>query len=204
MILSCKTAVKSYIGKYAQNVKDAKILDVGCGDGEYSSLFCRNKNEVIGLDLKNMVKPEYKGFKFVKGNAEDLSFPSETFDLIISFDVLEHITNDRQAIEKMHRVLRKGGKVFLETPNKERLSYWLLALVGKKRNYPLKLGDDCIHLREYTRQELREKFKKGGFKEIKILPFWVGLRGGWFDLGITKPLCFLEKFCQCWFVEAKK
>lgn len=204
MILSCKTAVKSYIEKYAQNTKDAKILDIGCGDGEYTSLFCRNKNEVIGLDLKNTVKPEYKRFKFVKGKAEDLPFPSETFDLIISFDVLEHIYDDKNAIREMHRVLRKNRRVFLETPNRERLSYWLLALVGKKRNYPLKLGKDCIHLREYTRRELENRFKERGFKKIKILPFWVGLRSKLFDAGIVKAPLFLEKFCQCWFLEVVK
>jgi len=200
---SCKFAVKSYIAKYASSVKGAKILDIGCGDGEYTTLFCKNKNEVVGLDLKNIVKREYKKFKFVKGDAENLPFPDESFDLVISFDVLEHIQDDLKAIKEMHRVLRKNGRCFLETPNRERLSYRLLALAGKRRSYPLKLGEDCIHLREYVRQELEERFWRE-FKRIKILPFWLGFRGGWFDLGILSPPKFLESLCQCWFVEAEK
>lgn len=204
MISSCKAAVKSHIEYYAQDIKDAKILDIGCGDGEYTSLFCINKNEVTGLDIKNRIKSEYKRFNFIKGNAEDLPFSSNSFDLIISFDVLEHIKNDRRVIKEMYRVLRKGRKIFLETPNRERLSYWLLVLANKKRNYPLKLGEDCVHLREYTKQELEQKFREGGFKRIKILPFWVGLRSRLFDVGIVEPPHASERFCQCYFLEAEK
>lgn len=204
MISSCKTAVKGYIEQYAQGVKGSKILDIGCGDGEYTSLFCHDKNEVVGLDLKNTVKREFKKFKFVKGDAECLPFPNGSFDLVISFDVLEHIYDDKRAIREVYRVLRKNGKIFLETPNRERLSYWLLVLAGKRRNYPLKLGEDCIHLREYVKQELEEIFRERRFKKIKTLPFWIGLRGGRFDLGIIRPPRFLEGLCQCWFVEAGK
>jgi len=177
---------------------------VGCGDGEYTSLFCYNDNEVFGLDIKKRIKPKYKKFQFVRGNAESLPFLDESFDLIISFDVLEHIGDDKKAIKEMYRVLKRGGRVFLETPNRERLSYWFLALIGKKRNYPLNLGEDCVHLREYTRRELGEKFRKMNFKRIEIIPFWLGLRSGWFDKGIVSPPKFLDKFCQCYFLKAEK
>lgn len=171
MILSCQSAVKNFIERYGQNIKRARILDIGCGNGEYTSLFCKNWNKVIGLDIKNYIKPEYRKFEFIKGNAEELPFPNESFDLVVSFDVIEHIENDRKAIQEMYRVLRKRGKIFLETPNRERLSYWLLVLVGRKRTYPLKLGENCIHLQEYKKQELEWKFKE--FKNVKILPFWL-------------------------------
>ena len=204
MISPCKIAVKNYIKKYTQSIKNANILDIGCGDGEYTSLFCQNGNKLVGLDYKNYVKPKYKKFKFVKGNAENLPFSSGTFDLIISFDVLEHIKDDQKAVKEMHRVLRKKGKIFLETPNKERLSYYLLYLLGRKRIYPLKLGEDCTHLREYTKEKLKEKFEEGGFKKLRVLPFWLGLRHKWFDKGIIEPPKFLERFCQCWFVSTMK
>ncbi len=204
MISSCKVAVKNYIEKYAQGIKNANILDIGCGNGEYTSLFCQNGNKLVGLDFKNYIKPEYKKFKFVEGNAENLPFPSGAFDLIISFDVLEHIKDDQKAIKEMYRVLCEKGEILLETPNKERLSYYLLDLLRRKRSYPLKLGKNCIHLREYTEQELKKKFKEGGFKKLKVLPFWLGLRNKWFDKGIIEPPKFLERFCQCWFVRAVK
>lgn len=91
MISSCKAAVKNCIEKYAQGIKNANISDIGCGSGEYTSLFCRKGNKAVGLDLKNYVKPKYERFKFVEGNAENLPFTSGAFDLIIFFDVLEHI-----------------------------------------------------------------------------------------------------------------
>jgi len=203
-LISCQRAVRAYIKEYALKIKKSKILDIGCGDGEYTSFFCSNDNEVFGLDIKNRVRQEFRKFQFVKGNAESLPFPDESFDLIISFDVLEHIHDDLKAIKEMHRVLKEGGNLFLETPNRERLSYWLLLIIGKKRNYPLKLGEDCIHLREYTKPELKKKFKEANFRKIEIIPFWLGLRGGWFDKGIVKPPNFLERLCQCYFLKAKK
>lgn len=204
MIDSCQNAIQNYIEAYARHIKNAKILDIGCGDGKYTSLFCHNNNEVVGLDIENRVKPEYKKFKFIKGNAENLPFPDKSFDLVISFDVLEHINDDRKAIEEIYRILRKEGKIFLETPNRERLSYWFLVFTGKRRSYPLKLGEDCIHLREYTKKELEERFRERKFRRIKILPFWLGLRSRWFDKGITRSPRVLEKFCQLWFIKAIK
>ncbi len=168
MISSCKDAVKGQIEKIAMGVKNAKILDIGCGDGEYTSLFCKNGNEVIGLDLKNYVKPEYKKFEFVKGNAKDLPFPNESFDLVISFDVIEHVEDDEAFLAEAYRVVKKRGRILLETPNRERLSHKLIKLVGKPAQYPLVLGDDCIHIREYTKEELEDRFQKAGFKDIYI------------------------------------
>jgi len=204
MVDSCQNAIQNYIKAYARHTKNAKILDIGCGDGKYTSLFCHNNNEVVGLDIKNRVKPEQKKFKFIKGNAENLPFADNFFDLIISFDVLEHISDDSKAIKEMFRVLRKNGRLFLETLNRERLSYWTLMLMGRKRKYPLVLAEDCVHLREYTKCELEKKFKKNGFGKIEISPFWLGLRSSLFDKGVIKPPKFLEKFSQLWIVKAEK
>lgn len=201
MISSCKFAVRSFIESYSFGVKNSKILDIGCGDGEYTSLFCKNNNKVVGIDVRNYVNPVFKKFEFIQANAEKLPFSDNSFNLVISFDVIEHIKDDEKAIKEIYRVLKPGGRIFLETPNKERLSYYLLKLIGKKRKYPLKLGDKCVHLREYTKKELVLKFKM--FKDLKITPFWIGLRGS-LELGFLKPPKLLEKFCQCFFIEGKK
>lgn len=76
--------------------------------------------------------------------------------------------------------------------------------IKQKKSYPLKLSKKCVHLREYTKKELKQKFRKGGFKKIKVLPFWIGVRSQWFGLGHHLPPWFLERLCRCWFVEAVK
>ncbi|MEW6171421.1 MAG: methyltransferase domain-containing protein [Candidatus Omnitrophota bacterium] len=203
MIVSCRSGIINYIKNYARNIKNSKILDVGCGDGEYTSFFC-GKNKVFGLDLQNKIQNKFQPFiEFVTGNAERLPFPNCSFDKVISFDVLEHIQNDIKAVEEIFRVLRKGGYCFLSTPNRNRFSNQLLTLIGRKRNYPLKLSDNCIHIREYTKQDLEQKFIKAKFKEIKITPFWFGLRSKYFDLGVENSI-FLKNYCQYWFVKCKK
>ncbi|MFO0983853.1 MAG: methyltransferase domain-containing protein [Planctomycetota bacterium] len=49
-------------------------------------------------------------------NAEQLSFTGQSFDLVVSNDVLEHVSDPRRALREMHRVLRDGGELFLSVP----------------------------------------------------------------------------------------
>jgi hypothetical protein len=62
------------------------------------------------------------------------------------------------------------------------------------------LGPNCIHLREYTKEELEEKLMIVGFRKITI---WLGLRGG-FEMGITKFPKELQKYSQVWLAKASK
>ena len=54
----------------------------------------------------------------VQAAGEALPFPSNTFDLILSHEVIEHVQDDRQAVREMVRVLRPGGRLLLFCPNR--------------------------------------------------------------------------------------
>jgi len=68
------------------------------------------------------------------------------FDYVVSFDVTEHIENDATFLIEAYRVLKKGGRIFLETPNRERLSHKLMKLIRKPTQYPLTLGPGAFIL----------------------------------------------------------
>jgi SAM-dependent methyltransferase len=127
-------------------------------------------------------------------------FKDESFDAVVSFDVIEHVQDDLKFLSEIRRVLKRGGELLLETPNRNRLSLKLKSLV-KPIKYPMILGPNCIHLREYTKEELEEKLMIVGFKNIRIRGVWLGLRGR-FEMGITKFPKKLEKYTQCLLVEA--
>ncbi len=204
LICSCKTATDNFIRNYALSIKKSQILDIGCGDGERTLLFIRNGNTVVGCDLQNCVKKTYTKFPFIKGNGTRLPFHDEQFDLVISFDVMEHIEDDVVFLSEIHRVLRKDGKILLGTPNRERLSHKLLKLVGKRVGYPLILASNCIHIREYIKSELEDKFFKTGFRNIRSHSLWVGLRLRVIDIGLSKFPTRLSSIVQYHFFEGTK
>lgn len=99
-----------------------KILVVGSGNGtEVSSL---NKffagSQVYGIDMK--AEPVSENNCFIEpGDAENLRFENNEFDLVYSFHVLEHISNPVKAISEMNRVLKDNGYLLMGTPNRKRL-----------------------------------------------------------------------------------
>jgi len=80
-------------------------LDLGCADSPYSSYF-RNR---IGLDIK-----AGKGVDII-GDAHNLSFENEKFDVVLCTEILEHLHSPHIAISEMKRVLKKGGLLILST-----------------------------------------------------------------------------------------
>ena len=90
--------------------KTPRILDVGCGALPYKSLFTRSCREYLGCDLF----PGTDGV--VRCSAEELSFQSETFDAVLSFQLLEHVRRPWKVVQECARVLKKGGLLLLTAP----------------------------------------------------------------------------------------
>jgi len=200
--------IERQLKSFAQKYKRKKVLDVGCGMGNYTSIFTQhNNNNVTGLDLQNVVVDKYNNFTFVQGDATKMPFADNTFDLAVSFDVIEHVPKDIRMIEESFRVLKKSGHLYFGTPNKTRLTNTILRKMGKEREYPLDLGEDpilgpTIHIREYTSNELFKILKKVGFVKIVITPYWFGLP--FLPYGLIHTPSFLQKYCQYLFFEGQK
>jgi ubiquinone/menaquinone biosynthesis C-methylase UbiE len=159
-----------------RNLVGKKILELGCGSGDRTQLFC-DVSTVIGVDIKSRVSLERKHkFVFFLADATKLPFGDESFDAVVSFDVVEHILDDRQFFSEAFRVCKRGGYVVLGTPNRLRLSNSLRNLLGKKIVYPLYLGPDVIHLREYTREQLITLVENAELSG-ECMCIWVGFVG---------------------------
>ncbi len=83
------------------------VLDVGCGPMIYRD-FCRS-SEYVGIDLT--------GRPTVLGSASSLPFRDGAFDAVIAIDVIEHLDDVEAAALECFRVLKKGGRLLLVTPN---------------------------------------------------------------------------------------
>ena len=122
------------------------LLDVGAGQAPYKPFFKPYINEYITLDF--FKSPEYKP-NYVS-SVYKLPFNTNTFDIVLSTQVLEHLEHPQQAIDEMYRVLKPGGKIILSTH---------MAMVLHSEPY------DYYRFTKYALKNIL--FKK--FKKIKII-----------------------------------
>ncbi|MCR4396675.1 MAG: methyltransferase domain-containing protein [Candidatus Saccharicenans sp.] len=96
-----------------------KILDVGCGDGFYTEKIARKGAEATGIDIrkKALVRARKRcssqKLRFMEMDAEELDFPENYFDKVISFCVIEHLQDDEKTLRQIARLLKPGGRLFL-------------------------------------------------------------------------------------------
>lgn len=91
-----------------------KLLDVGCGRKPYKDTHFSNAASYCGVDfLSENSQPD------IVASALDLPLEAQSFDTIVSTEVLEHVPDPLRALREMHRVLKPGGHLILSTP-----MYW--------------------------------------------------------------------------------
>ncbi len=125
-----------------------KVLELGCGWGRGVEKLINACTHYTGLDkntdLINALGEKYPDHYFNTVNLPYLNeFEDNTFDFIVTFQVIEHIQDDMKFLEEAHRVLKPGGKIFLTTVNKT-----------------FSLSRNPWHIREYYTPELKELMEK--------------------------------------------
>jgi 2-polyprenyl-3-methyl-5-hydroxy-6-metoxy-1,4-benzoquinol methylase len=102
------------------------ILDVGCGDGVIGEPIVKMGNYVTSVELPMIATMAQRcGVRsVVAGDAEQLAFASNSFDVVLASEVLEHLWKPQSFLDEAHRVLRSNGYLIIETPEgKESLHY---------------------------------------------------------------------------------
>jgi 2-polyprenyl-3-methyl-5-hydroxy-6-metoxy-1,4-benzoquinol methylase len=143
--------------------KTNKLLDVGCGIGYFLEVAKERGWEVYGTEYTDEAVTicRDKGIKMQKGKLDPSHFEAESFDVITSFEVIEHINNPLEELANFQSVLRKGGLVYVTTPNFNSLLRYRLKEAYNVITYP-------EHLSYYTPKTLKQVFKKCGFTCKKI------------------------------------
>ena len=138
-------------------IKDAKILDIGCGTGEDLEMLNRYGTVYITDTDKRTLEMIPKDLYAAKrlGTAEDIDFPSAMFDVVVAFDVIEHIKDDKAAVKEIGRVLRNDGYFIFTVP----------AFQSFYSAHDKALG----HYRRYNKAMLLDLL--GDF-EVKRLSYW--------------------------------
>ena len=107
----------------AAGIVSGNVLEIGCGWGRGLDLLTKAADHYTGIDkndeLINALSAEYRNATFTAANIPPLStLRDNTFDYIVTFQVIEHIQNDDLFVKEAHRVLKPGGKLLLTTVNR--------------------------------------------------------------------------------------
>ncbi|MCL0036170.1 class I SAM-dependent methyltransferase [Dehalococcoidia bacterium] len=120
---------QKHINRYifaSRFVQDKVVLDVACGAGTGSKyLVSKGANKVVGVDISEDAIGKAKMWnergnrtQFVLSDAESLPFLSHFFDVVISFETIEHLKEPERFLLECKRVIKKGGIFICSTPNK--------------------------------------------------------------------------------------
>jgi ubiquinone/menaquinone biosynthesis C-methylase UbiE len=113
--------------KHLEGAGKIRVLDVGCGTGNYAIKLAQMGFEVVGVDkstemlkiARQKVKESGLSVELILCDARHLPFANEEFDAVISVATLEFISSPLEAVDEMFRVTRKGGKIIIGFINKD-------------------------------------------------------------------------------------
>ena len=108
------------IAEYAGARLKGRVLDDGCGVGMYVERMGKAGGRVVGLeyDFERAQRAMANARDILNAASECLPFATGQFDLVLSHEVIEHVADDREAIQEMSRVLRPGGRAIIFCPNR--------------------------------------------------------------------------------------
>jgi SAM-dependent methyltransferase len=144
------------------------VLEAGCGEGYGADLIANEARRVIGLDYDESavehVRSRYPRVEMRYGNLAELPVPDGDVDVVVNFQVIEHLWDQGQFVTECFRVLRPGGALLVSTPNRITFS--------PGRDTPI----NPFHTRELNAAELTELLTAAGFSVEAMLGVFHGSR----------------------------
>src|ERR1700739_2594436 len=146
--------------RLTQHCADREVLEAGCGEGYGADLIAGVARRVIALDYDEAtvahVRARYPRVEVIHGNLAELPLPDQSVDVVVNFQVIEHLWDQPQFVGECFRVLRPGGRLMVSTPNRITFS--------PGRDTPI----NPFHTRELNADELTELLIDGGFSDVSI------------------------------------
>ncbi len=150
--------LNEHLARYAfaaRLARNKRVLDVACGMGYGSAELAKVAARVVGLDVSdeavNAAREAYPqpNLQFIAAPAQSIPFDDGSFDLVVAFEVIEHLEDWPRLLAEARRLLAPGGQLIISTPNKE---YY-----AESRRLS---GPNPFHVHEFTYEEFRGELEK--------------------------------------------
>lgn len=144
--------------------KNAKLLDVGCGNGQFLSELCSlGATQLYGVDFnkKAIELARSKGIEGYEGVFLDYPHESNSFDVIFMNHYIEHVLEPKEELTKAYNLLKSGGYIVGELPNFSSLDRYIFGRFWGGNHVPR-------HTFQYNKTQLENLLKSVGFSKIEI------------------------------------
>jgi SAM-dependent methyltransferase len=145
-----------------------EVLEAGCGEGYGADLIAGVARRVVAVDYDAAavahVRARYPRVEVLRANLAELPLPDASVDVVVNFQVIEHLWDQPQFVAECARVLRPSGLLMMSTPNRITFS--------PGRDTPI----NPFHTRELNAGELTELLVGGGFGPVSISGLFHGPR----------------------------
>ena len=137
------------------------VLDVASGEGYGTALLAQVARSAVGIEISPEAVAHASGaycadnINFVAGDARNLPCPDAAFDVVTSFETIEHFAEQGRFLDEIRRVLRPGGQLIISTPDRDNYS-------------PAESPANPYHVRELTPAEF-DTLLRSRFPEVAVL-----------------------------------
>lgn len=169
--------------------KGKSVLEIGCGNGVDGVMFAQNGARYTGVDLTEAaVNATREHFQilglpgtFQQENAQKLSFPDATFDIVYSWGVLHHTPDPSAAFAEVHRVLKPGGRAIIMLYHRHSFNYYARIMFAMRLRLALTiLARRGKPIPEPTEAQLQERRRIGNHdRDLYDAHYRAYLRDGW-------------------------
>ena len=154
--------------RLAPRCADREVLEAGCGEGYGADLIAGVARRVVAVDYDAAavahVRSRYPAVEVMGANLAELPLPDASVDIVVNFQVIEHLWDQPQFVAECARVLRPSGLLMVSTPNRITFS--------PGRDTPI----NPFHTRELNADELTELLVDAGFSQVSISGLFHGPR----------------------------
>lgn len=145
-------------------IKKGKILDVGCGSGQFLNLLKKYDWEVYGVEISPKAVEEVNnlGLNIFIGELVDAKYPQRYFDTVVVNQVLEHTYDPKELLKESNRILKQNGLLILGVPNIDSYESKIFEEYWSPLDVPR-------HLHHFSMDSLESMLEKTGFAVERII-----------------------------------
>lgn len=183
---------RKVINRAVAHAPGGRVLEIGCNTGHLLHALSERGMQCVGVE-PNLWAARYAreqlGVEIETASMEEVEFEDNSFDVILVFHVIAHVTNPLTALRKLHRWLRPGGLLTVESPRQDTLAFRLLG--RRERNVV-----DSWRLYFFDRSTLPAILEKGGFEILshEYPSRSVTMSRIWVNVGKMTHLHWLSRF----------